>query len=180
MPTDGASKGSPEKIELLPDGVMSPASTSTTSDDMFDAKSNPSLEDVVLTEPKGQGDESAGKGSEVGEAAKVVQSVEWELQDVEAVKEDHGDGETKKESGEGRPEKDVRAEGEETHDKATKLQIETKSLDGVMKPVEDEETKPDEDKEVYVGDATWEERTWKEIIRLKEEMFWARLGGLRQ
>ncbi|KAG6915087.1 hypothetical protein DXG01_013534 [Tephrocybe rancida] len=32
----------------------------------------------------------------------------------------------------------------------------------------------------YVGDATWEERTWKEIVRLKEEMFWARIGGSKQ
>ena len=31
----------------------------------------------------------------------------------------------------------------------------------------------------YVGDASWEERTWKEIVRLREDMFWARVGGLR-
>lgn len=35
------------------------------------------------------------------------------------------------------------------------------------------------DGEGYAGDATWEDRTWKEIIRLKEEMFWARAGGVR-
>ncbi|KAG1753550.1 proline-rich protein [Suillus paluster] len=35
------------------------------------------------------------------------------------------------------------------------------------------------DGEGYAGDATWEDRTWKEIIRLKEEMFWARVGGVR-
>ncbi|KAJ3993707.1 hypothetical protein F5050DRAFT_1577092 [Lentinula boryana] len=29
-----------------------------------------------------------------------------------------------------------------------------------------------------VGDATWEERTWREIVRLKEIMFWARVGGM--
>lgn len=41
---------------------------------------------------------------------------------------------------------------------------------------------PDHDpnsREVYIGDATWEERTWKELVRLKEDMFWARVGGLR-
>jgi hypothetical protein len=37
----------------------------------------------------------------------------------------------------------------------------------------------DADGEVYVGDATWEERTWKELVKLKEDMFWARIGGLR-
>ncbi|THH06014.1 hypothetical protein EW145_g4376 [Phellinidium pouzarii] len=31
----------------------------------------------------------------------------------------------------------------------------------------------------FVDEATWEERTWKEIVRLREDMFWARLGGLR-
>jgi hypothetical protein len=35
------------------------------------------------------------------------------------------------------------------------------------------------DTEVYVGDATWEERTWKELVRLKEDMFLARIGGSR-
>lgn len=32
---------------------------------------------------------------------------------------------------------------------------------------------------LYVGSATWEERTWKEIIRLREDMFWARIGAVR-
>ncbi|KAI0066890.1 hypothetical protein BV25DRAFT_1868004 [Artomyces pyxidatus] len=31
----------------------------------------------------------------------------------------------------------------------------------------------------FVGDTTWEERTWKELVRLREEMFWARVGGMR-
>ncbi|KAI0370497.1 hypothetical protein BV20DRAFT_1121206 [Pilatotrama ljubarskyi] len=29
-----------------------------------------------------------------------------------------------------------------------------------------------------VGDATWEERTYKELVRLREEMFWARIGAI--
>ena len=36
-----------------------------------------------------------------------------------------------------------------------------------------------EDGEVYVGDSTWEERTWKEVVKLREVMYWARVGGLR-
>ncbi|KZT71873.1 hypothetical protein DAEQUDRAFT_763369 [Daedalea quercina L-15889] len=36
-----------------------------------------------------------------------------------------------------------------------------------------------EDSTLYVGDATWEERTWKELTRLREDMFWARIGGVR-
>ncbi|KAG6812218.1 hypothetical protein H0H92_003839 [Tricholoma furcatifolium] len=38
----------------------------------------------------------------------------------------------------------------------------------------------DDPESIYIGDATWEERTWKEITRLKEDMFWARIGGSRQ
>ncbi|TBU25905.1 hypothetical protein BD311DRAFT_726948 [Dichomitus squalens] len=30
----------------------------------------------------------------------------------------------------------------------------------------------------YIGDATWEERTYKELVRLREEMFWARIGAI--
>ncbi|KAK2461239.1 hypothetical protein APHAL10511_006766 [Amanita phalloides] len=45
--------------------------------------------------------------------------------------------------------------------------------------VQSAEEKGGEYKEVYVGDATWEERTWKELVRLREDMFWARIGGLR-
>jgi hypothetical protein len=41
------------------------------------------------------------------------------------------------------------------------------------------QTEEHTDSEVYIGDATWEERTWKELVKLKEDMFWARVGGLR-
>ena len=29
----------------------------------------------------------------------------------------------------------------------------------------------------FVGDASWEDRTYKELVRLREEMFWARVGA---
>jgi len=35
------------------------------------------------------------------------------------------------------------------------------------------------DSEAYVADTTWGEGTWKELVKLKEDMFWARIGGLR-
>ncbi len=35
------------------------------------------------------------------------------------------------------------------------------------------------DTRMYVGIATWEERTWRELMKLREEMFWARVGGVR-
>ena len=43
----------------------------------------------------------------------------------------------------------------------------------------DEEDEEDELPGTYVTDATWEERTWKEIVKLREDMYWARLGGRR-
>ncbi|KAI0828610.1 hypothetical protein BC628DRAFT_1316486 [Trametes gibbosa] len=43
-------------------------------------------------------------------------------------------------------------------------------------PDEKPEEKVDEGQ--YVGDATWEERTYKELVRLREEMFWARVGAV--
>ncbi|PPQ70312.1 hypothetical protein CVT24_013007 [Panaeolus cyanescens] len=32
----------------------------------------------------------------------------------------------------------------------------------------------------YLSDATWEERTWKELVRLREDMFFARVGVVRE
>ncbi|KAK1234177.1 hypothetical protein PQX77_002603 [Marasmius sp. AFHP31] len=68
----------------------------------------------------------------------------------------------------------------ETHDKP----LPTVKDDKPFKDDENEnDTQKDKEKEkekdttMYVGDATWEERTWKEIVRLKEVMFWARIGG---
>lgn len=36
-----------------------------------------------------------------------------------------------------------------------------------------------EDPAVYVGIPSWEGRTCKELTRLREDMFWARIGGVR-
>ena len=33
--------------------------------------------------------------------------------------------------------------------------------------------------EGFAGDVTWEDRTWKVLVTLKEDMFWARIGGIR-
>ena len=45
---------------------------------------------------------------------------------------------------------------------------------------EEKQTKEEKTSVAYVGDATWEEKTWKEIVRLREDMFWARMGGVRE
>jgi hypothetical protein len=44
---------------------------------------------------------------------------------------------------------------------------------------EDSEPRFAPDGTPYVGDGTWEERTWKELTRLREDMFWARMGRAR-
>ena len=33
--------------------------------------------------------------------------------------------------------------------------------------------------EGFASDVTWEEHTWKVLVTLKEDMFWARIGGIR-
>lgn len=35
------------------------------------------------------------------------------------------------------------------------------------------------DVQFYVGRTSWEERAWLELVRIRERMFWARLGGVR-
>ncbi|GBE83839.1 hypothetical protein BKA93DRAFT_826890 [Sparassis latifolia] len=69
--------------------------------------------------------------------------------------------------------------------------VEGKSLNGApdsdtsIEPKETSEEERSSDESTgayigaYVGDASWEERTWKELVRLREEMFWARIGGVR-
>lgn len=42
----------------------------------------------------------------------------------------------------------------------------------------EKEAEKEEDNGQYVGDATWEERTYKELVRLREDMFWARIGAV--
>jgi hypothetical protein len=82
------------------------------------------------------------------------------------------DGEVK-----GKEEKDV-VSGDQIENLVNGVETESTEKEGeeIAKREDKEEA---EDKEVYVGDATWEERTWKELVRLREEMYWARIGGLR-
>ncbi|KAJ7032030.1 proline-rich protein [Mycena alexandri] len=67
---------------------------------------------------------------------------------------------------------------------AVKADVEEKKpadghLDEEREEKSSQDTKDEDDHEAYVGDVTWEERTWKELVRLREDMFWARIGGLR-
>jgi len=44
---------------------------------------------------------------------------------------------------------------------------------------QEEEREKEKYRQCYVGDGTWEEKTWKELVRLREDMFWARVGRFR-
>ncbi|KAK7684570.1 hypothetical protein QCA50_012517 [Cerrena zonata] len=54
----------------------------------------------------------------------------------------------------------------------------TAEVNGHAEKTEDGDEE-DEFPGTFVTDATWEERTWKELVKLREYMFWARLGGRR-
>jgi len=71
------------------------------------------------------------------------------------------------------------AESDETREVTTPSEIEftdvrTQLNDGESSSPSSE-TPADNDRDI-VGDATWEDRTWKEIVQLREQLFWARVG----
>jgi hypothetical protein len=79
-----------------------------------------------------------------------------------------------------------KANGENAEELTTSVVADAKSVVTTAAPTapaaqsEEPQSKiAEEDGEVYVGDATWEERAWKELARLREDMFWARVGGVR-
>ncbi|KAK7044870.1 Sec2p domain-containing protein [Favolaschia claudopus] len=76
------------------------------------------------------------------------------------------------------PVEDDKKEDEEGEKVITKAN-EPLHEDAQEEQLEGDEKKDGEDREAYVGDVTWEERTWKELVRLREDMFWARVGAVR-
>lgn len=61
------------------------------------------------------------------------------------------------------------------HDHVNGVVEDEERVNSKVQALETEET----DKRQYVGDGSWEEKAWKELVRLREDMFWARIGGLR-
>ncbi|KDQ09054.1 hypothetical protein BOTBODRAFT_47874 [Botryobasidium botryosum FD-172 SS1] len=51
---------------------------------------------------------------------------------------------------------------------------ESPSFDALAAPVHIDPAAP-----TLLGEVSWEEKAWRELIRLREDMFWARVGGLR-
>ncbi|PPQ77976.1 hypothetical protein CVT25_015443 [Psilocybe cyanescens] len=77
---------------------------------------------------------------------------------------------------------DVKGKGKETEVEAAveEYTAPEKTAEEKMEEEKRRREKEEWEKANYVGDATWEERTWKEIVRLREDMFWARVGGIRE
>ncbi|KAJ6487708.1 proline-rich protein, partial [Mycena sanguinolenta] len=65
-------------------------------------------------------------------------------------------------------------------EQVTKKEVEEQPVThGHLDENPEEEKQDENDGEAYIGDVTWEERTWKELVRLREDMFWARIGAVR-
>jgi len=75
----------------------------------------------------------------------------------------------------------VQSNGTEAASDEEKAQPEDDNVTAEEKAEEERRRKEQEEKDRarFVGDSTWEEKTWKEVVRLREDMFWARIGGIR-
>ncbi|GLB42068.1 putative GDP/GTP exchange factor Sec2p [Lyophyllum shimeji] len=124
------------------------------------------------TEGKEKAEDAAGAVEPVTEAAEALKSSEAEVVPSQGAEEDAKGEEKKDETKEAVDEEPVVVTTPDKEKPAMSLED--------VRADDDRDTKAEGDKEAYVGDATWEERTWNQIVRLKEEMFWARIGALRQ
>ncbi|KAF5348442.1 hypothetical protein D9757_012786 [Collybiopsis confluens] len=79
----------------------------------------------------------------------------------------------------------VKAEDSQPEAKEVLTEEKEVDADGLVEPMSDQLSQDSDGVEKegarypYIGSTTWEERTWKEVIRLKEGMFWARVGGVQ-
>lgn len=64
-------------------------------------------------------------------------------------------------------------------DSEREIENEVQKVDGTPENMSVSDHSAEDDPRSYVGDASWEERAWKELVKLREEMFWARVGGVR-
>ncbi|KAF9528613.1 hypothetical protein CPB83DRAFT_853949 [Crepidotus variabilis] len=67
------------------------------------------------------------------------------------------------------------AEASESSRPSQEITTEPQSITSRTSLADDEEVNPN-----YTYDITWEERTWREVVRLREDMFWARVGGVKE
>lgn len=70
-------------------------------------------------------------------------------------------------------------EGEAGNDERDGFRTPPEFVNGSDSPINEDELEDETDRGMYIGDATWEERTWKDLVKIKEDLFWARVGGLR-
>ena len=95
----------------------------------------------------------------------------------------------------GRPNLEVIKPSSTTKDEAQKADVEAVQIAEILSPItaadgsadspvdELQHTGGDDNRLIndrnLVGDGSWEEKTWKEVVRLREEMFCARMGVVR-
>ncbi|KAI6019898.1 hypothetical protein F5J12DRAFT_716586 [Pisolithus orientalis] len=141
------------------------------------------------------------KKSKESEGSKVVEAPKTSVAVTTSNREDGGDSEPSSTSIDGRPENVDTPAGPPTGDKRAGLSTDTTSPSERQTPAPSEPVDvppevptttseataakhnkhcPSINTEGFAGDGTWEERTWKEVIRLREEMFWARVGCVRE
>ncbi|KIK68711.1 hypothetical protein GYMLUDRAFT_68555 [Collybiopsis luxurians FD-317 M1] len=132
--------------------------------------------------PEGQGINAENADGDSSENAEVKEGAQEEEKDEKKAEDEKVNGtETAKVNGA------VTEVTEGTLDKKeenTDVPVESASKDASLEekidPSQESNTAEQEGSGYpYVGSTTWEERTWKEIIRLKEGMYWARVGGVQ-
>ncbi|KAJ3782323.1 hypothetical protein GGU10DRAFT_275813 [Lentinula aff. detonsa] len=136
-----------------------------------DAVSN-SMQEDGMAEDASVEEKEKQEGQEQGQGEKIEAAVD----STENIREHDG---TKAKGHDNETETTTTTDNDETTPaandiEATNASAEVKEISG---------SSPDSEKRVAllytaVGDTTWEERTWREIVRLKEVMFWARVGGM--
>lgn len=165
------------KAEGTKDTTEAPAPVPVTQSDVVlpiegDKKSGD--ESPIPDIENGIGGESVEQKKEHAETAQEVTNEVLKEEVPRTSSPDPVDHEDQEKHGEGEKEAIVLNDDKPTIAEVEELTAESKE-DGEVK----DKNRTAEDKEVYIGDTTWEERTWKELVKLREDMFWARIGGRR-
>lgn len=174
-----------------------------SDDEPSNRSSQPSPVSDVFVDAPTPGEEVTDPVSEVSVADKTTEVQEKKSEDGNGEKRDNGEGEgedtmtvvdtptvpqpselpAEKENGTEAPtEVLVNGHSEDVADEQEKEQQQQEPVQTPEEKMEEEKKRKEKEeweKANYVGDSTWEERTWKEVNRLREDMFWARIGGVR-
>ncbi|KAF9467782.1 hypothetical protein BDZ94DRAFT_1304979 [Collybia nuda] len=191
----------PPNVDVVPDAVIVPESSAVPSDiaalnqlsniaDVVAVLPSPAAQNVLVdTEAEGHDGGTEATDAQDKKLAKVeangVVDKEAPIEDTafhrnEAIlpqtedsKEEQSTVDPKGDSDKETSSDDAKQESENAMQQVVDRNLKEQKVTQAKEP------KSDEDKDMYIGDTTWEEKTWKELIRLREEMFWARVGAMR-